>query len=250
MLETGKKLQMDKLNHKGNRLRRLDFINEPFDTVICLNADLPEHDVFSGLSHIKIIAADGAADKLIAKGILPDIIIGDLDSLNENFHDRFSLKVNSTLKSEIIGDSDQETNDFEKVLRYCVDNNLHDLLITGFHGGDLEHSLNNWSVLMRFAAQLNLCVLDKSRYCIPVYRSVTFDCHRNEIISLIPQPSVLISTKDLQWELDREELALGKREGARNKAMGEYVELNIHEGSLLLCIDERLPLKPRLGDIV
>ena len=59
---------------------------------------------------------------------------------------------------------DQDSNDFEKVLRYCRERNIDNNLIVGFHGGELEHTLNNWSVFSRYSKYMSLVIYDYDRY--------------------------------------------------------------------------------------
>ncbi|MGQ9819905.1 MAG: thiamine diphosphokinase [Candidatus Kapaibacteriales bacterium] len=184
---------------------------------------------------IPIIAADGGAIRLFNLGILPDYIVGDLDTF-----ERFGLR-SFFLKSEIVYRPSQDINDFEKALIFAIEKGFKNILITGFHGGFLEHTLNNWSVLQKYSNKLKLCVYDQKRYAIPIDFSFKFEANRNEIISIIPQPSAILRTQNLKWNLNEEILALGYREGARNFAVGKDVKVEILKGSVLLIIDARLP---------
>lgn len=210
---------------------------EKFDCIVCLNADMPTAGLFEELGGIVVIAADGAANKLAGIGIIPDYIIGDLDSFD-------SGDARLTGKSIVIGNPDQEINDFEKILRFAIENKYRRLLVTGFHGGELEHTLNNWSVFMRFARKLNLCIFDKGRYGLPAASSLKFPASPGEIISLIPQPEAIITTHNLKWQLNKEELKLGSREGARNRATGNDVSIEIHSGELLVFFESKIPFAP------
>jgi thiamine pyrophosphokinase len=66
----------------------------------------------------------------------------------------------------------------------------------------------------------------------------------NETISLIPQPIAFLKTKNLQWELNNEALELGVREGARNRAISDEIEIKIISGEILLFVNARLPFAP------
>lgn len=210
-----------------------------FDCIICLNADMPPVSLFEQLEGIEVIAADGAANKLADIGIIPDYIIGDLDSYNQG-------DTRLTGKSIVIGNPDQEINDFEKILRFAIESKYQQLLVTGFHGGELEHTMNNWSVFMRFARKMNLCIFDNGRYGLPAATSLKFRTAPDEIVSLIPQPEAIITTHNLKWRLTREELKLGSREGARNRATGNDVLIEIHSGELLIFIESRIPGAPKI----
>ncbi|MBX3044566.1 MAG: thiamine diphosphokinase [Candidatus Kapabacteria bacterium] len=221
-------------------IKELKFIESQFEAIICLNANLPDKEFYLLFNGIKIIAADGAAYKLKSLGIQPDIIIGDFDSLEPD------KLIDDFAGSEILKVSDQDSNDFEKVLKHCMKSKLKNLLITGIHGGELEHTLNNLSVLVKYCSELNFCVYDSGRYGILVSESLFFVSMPYEIISLIPQPKARLTTKNLRWELKDDVLEFGIREGARNESSGQCIEIELHEGRYLLFIDSREPSSPIL----
>ena len=207
-----------------------------FDCIICLNGEIPSKDIFDRVKNIPIFAADGAALKLLENGIEPTKIIGDLDS--------FESKNNKTIQNieeKIIKIDDQNTNDFEKILLYILTHKYYNCLIFGIDGGEYEHSLNNWSVLTKYAQKINLCIYTNGRYGFCVTQSISISLRKNEIVSLIPCPSAIISSKNLNWELNDYLLEIGMNEGARNFAFSEEVELVLQQGKYYLFIDERLP---------
>jgi thiamine pyrophosphokinase len=207
--------------------------NIKYDALVCLNATLPSKLIFGKFTYDKLLAADGAADKVFAIGIYPDAIIGDFDSLNRN-----AVPNDYDIQSFIV-DHSQETNDFEKILTYCIDNNMHNLLIFGMHGGELEHTLNNISVFKKYSSNLQMTIYDAGRIGILINDSIQLETNTNEIISLIPLPEARISTKNLKWELSNEKLELGIREGARNESIAEFIEIHVHKGELLLYFDAK-----------
>ncbi|MBI5324000.1 MAG: thiamine diphosphokinase [Ignavibacteriae bacterium] len=224
---------MDKFNYK------LTFKNDIVDSILCLDAVLPGIEFFSRFNDVPLLAADGASLKLYDLSIIPGFIIGDLDTFSSN-----PLSEQLIGKSEIIHSSEQETNDFEKSLNFCIGKGWKNIMIAGFHGGALEHTLNNWSIIKKFSRRLNLCIYDDGRYALPVYNSISFNPEMNELISIIPQPMSKMTTKGLQWELKNETLELGLREGARNIARAEVIDIELHIGEYLLFIDQRLPQFP------
>lgn len=209
-----------------------------FDSLICLDGALPKKEFYEKLGDIPFLAADGAAIQLINMDIEFKKVIGDFDTLKKNgYLDKIS-------SDKMIYLPDQEHNDFDKSLHYAESEGMKDILICGFHGGQLEHTLNNWSVFRRYSKNMNLCIYENGRYALPLYENYKFTLKKNEIISLIPQTSAVISTKGLRWNLSNEKIELGIREGARNVAIEETVEINIHNGELLVFIDSRLPYAP------
>lgn len=208
--------------------------NEQLDTVILLNGILPSREILEGLSSIPFVAADGAANALYDMGIIPDILAGDLDSV------RPDVLASAREHGMVIADPDQDINDFEKALRVAASSMWTRALVVGLHGGELEHTLNNWSVLMRHARTMQLFALDGHRVGIPVFDAFTYAAEPNEIISIIPQPRARLTTAGLQWSLIDEVLELGSREGARNRATATDVTVTVHDGSALVFVASRL----------
>mgnify|MGYP001070782861 CR=1 FL=1 len=220
-------------------IKKIEFNDVFFDCIVCLNSNLPSIHFFNQFKNVKILAADGAAIKLYKKGILADFVIGDLDSFKR------SKVIEIYNDDKVIYDESQETNDFQKVLDFAINQGSQNILVVGFHGGELEHTLNNCSILFKYKNLLNLCVFDKNRYAIPIDESVELKCKAGETISLIPLSRTIIQTHNLKWELNNEILELGKREGARNIATKDSIFLNIKKGSLLIFFDARLPFAPK-----
>ena len=61
-----------------------------------------------------IIAVDGSANKLFDLEIIPDVIIGDLDSF-QNINNK---------NIELVETPDQNKTDFRKTLEWCVEKNI------------------------------------------------------------------------------------------------------------------------------
>ena len=219
----------------------LSFDDTAFDAVICLNGDLPDTAVFELLADRPLIAADGAANLLVEAGIGPEFVVGDLDSVTPQTLERLEGL------AELVAETDQDTTDFEKSIRFAESQLWKNLLVLGIHGGDLEHTLNNWSVLMRHSRALQLTAFERGRYAIPVFESFTYDASPDELLSLIPQPLATLTTSGLVWNLENESLELGTREGGRNRAAESTVHVDVHDGSLLFFCSARLPIAPAKG---
>lgn len=220
----------------------LSFNQTSFEAAICLNGAFPDLSEFEELASIPLIAADGAANILYKQGVVPDFVVGDMDSITTDVH----LALQDA--AEFVYDPDQETNDFEKALRFAQSQLWNSIAIFGLSGLLLEHTLNNWSVLMKMAESMNLGVIDSQRIAVPMFTSFKFQPTANEILSILPQPLVKISTRGLKWNLTDAELRLGTREGARNQAVEPTIEIDIHAGSMLFFCDSRALYAPKLTD--
>ena len=210
--------------------------SESIDAIVVLNGTLPELAVLETFSSFPFIAADGAANTLVSAGVIPDILVGDLDSVREDVVEAVRTH------GMVIADPDQDSNDFEKALRVAATSLWRNVLVVGIHGGELEHTLNNWSVLMRHGRAMRIFALDGNRLGFPVYDVFSYEADHNEIISISPQPLARVTTSGLKWSLTDEVLELGSREGARNRATDSSVSITVHEGSVLVFVSSRLAL--------
>ena len=111
--------------------------------VIFANGELP--DLESARALLKaddyLIAADGGANHLLKMGILPEVVIGDLDSVGEDtLFELTSAEVEIQQYSE-----DKDETDIELALGYAVELRPSSILIVGALGGRLDQTLaNHW----------------------------------------------------------------------------------------------------------
>ncbi|MCS6807265.1 MAG: thiamine diphosphokinase [Bacteroidota bacterium] len=211
------------------------------DIVVCLNGTLPHQEDFECLRLLPIAAADGASLKLRDIGIIPQYIVGDLDSVAQE-----RIYWEQCEHVFIEEQSSQDTTDFEKTLDFVRSRGYSSIIVIGLHGGEFDHTLNNWSILMRYGKTMRIAIYDNGTTALPVYESVQFSVQPGEMLSLIPQPEATLTTHGLMWNLSNETLALGKREGARNQARHHTVTIYLHSGSFLLFLKSSLPFMPQI----
>ena len=111
--------------------------------ILIANGEFPTHK--KPLEIIKknkyIICCDGAANSLIKFGQNPNIVIGDLDSIDPN--------TAYSLIEKVIDIKDQNNNDFRKALHWISENiNLHKLFILGATGLREDHTLGNLTTFL------------------------------------------------------------------------------------------------------
>ncbi|WP_353276503.1 hypothetical protein [Wolbachia endosymbiont (group B) of Villa cingulata] len=57
-------------------------VEQEYRSIVVLNGEIPDSSFFK--QDIPVIAVDGGANKLLSIGVKPDLVIGDLDSINPN----------------------------------------------------------------------------------------------------------------------------------------------------------------------
>lgn len=198
--------------------------------LLVVDGELPATTLLEQLrtEHTPVIAADGAALRLRECGIRPDVIIGDLDTIGDEastFTDEGSV---------VIRLESQETNDLEKALAWLQDQETASLTLIGASGRATDHTLNNFSILPRFARSMRIRLIDAYSVAYMVPDMIALDVLSGDRISLIPLPSAVITTSGLAWPLHSERLETGRREGASNRAVEPRIKIQVHEGIVLV----------------
>lgn len=200
--------------------------------IIFLNGTLPATGIIRSYIEKKkiIIAADGGANSLRKIKIVPDVIIGDMDSVK-----RETVNYFRTRNTEIIRIEEQDTTDFEKSLRYCMKFGYEKIIVFGATGTRTDHTLNNFSVLQKYYRRLELKFITDDFEIFFIRKKIRFVYKKNKIISLmgVPEAKKIFST-GLKYQLKNDDLKFGQRDGALNVSISNKVGIRFQSGNLLL----------------
>lgn len=156
-----------------------------------------------------VIAADSGADACARVGIVPEAIIGDMDSL-ENQEDWAA-------KTRILKFEEQETIDFEKCL-YATEAPV--TIALGMTGKRFDHTLAGLDVLARYADKRRVILVDEEDIVLAVRGTFSFAVTAGAKVSVHPLGSVTFAHSDgLEYPLDGLTLAPGVRGGTSNVAV-------------------------------
>ena len=98
-----------------------------------------------------LICCDGAANKLIAYGLSPQLIVGDLDSLSSDIKKEYA--------SILIQSDDQESNDLTKAVHYCIEKGYSRATILGATGMREDHALGNISLMLEYYPRIEVQIV-------------------------------------------------------------------------------------------
>ena len=169
-----------------------------------------------------VVAADAGADRLLKFNIVPDWIIGDLDSISE--------KAITKLEDWTITNKDIQKTDLEKAVDYAFEKGVKEIVIIGWEGGRIDHTLA--ALGMAFDPRIKLIDDKFTVYCVDGEKRIKGK--ENTLFSLIAMPEARVSVNGARWNLEHEKLKLGGR-GIHNEIgpSGE-VTIECHSGNLLL----------------
>lgn len=197
--------------------------------VIC-NGEMPPLKLLLPLLRTKpyIICADGGANKARSFGITPHCIIGDMDSITQKTRHYYS-------SVPIIHNVDQNSTDLEKVLEHILSNNFTSATVIGATGDRPDHTMANFSILMKYDKKLSLLFFDERCTIQIVRKKIQLNAAIGQQVSLVPMGTCAgITTRGLKFPLKNESLEIGVREGLSNEATQKMVEISLKHGTLLL----------------
>lgn len=173
----------------------------------------------------RLVAADGGADRALAAGHMPELAIGDFDSLSAE--GRAALG-----PGRLHHIAEQETTDFDKALRSVA---APFVLAVGFTGARLDHTLGVLNVLGRHPDRRCL-VLGPEDVCFLAPADLVLALAPGTRLSLFPLGPVAGHSTGLRWPIDG--IAFGPLgpTGLSNEVVAPEVRLRFSTRRMLVLL--------------
>ncbi|HSL88587.1 MAG TPA: thiamine diphosphokinase [Ignavibacteriaceae bacterium] len=203
--------------------------------IILANGKPPRKQIVAFLlrkGYSTLICADGGANHARKMNLVPDYIIGDLDSISA-----ITLKYYQA-KSDIIKLSRQNDTDVEKAIKLAISKQFDEAVLLGVTGDRLDHTFCNLGIVLKF--------FDKIRCMIIAENSILFPLSKLNIIKSIPGETISlygfnkktkISTAGLKYSLSKTALPFGERESTSNVSISNTLKISIKGGIIFLIRD-------------
>ena len=191
-----------------------------------------------------LICADGGADAAIAAGRLPDVIVGDLDSVSKE-----TLAVCRKNRVEIVSYlREKDETDLQLAVKRAekkcleakpLDQEGSNIYIYGAFGGRLDHLLGNLVLALAYADR-GICLRykDPAQEAWVIWKRTEIFGKIGQNISLLPYGgSVCVSTDGLKYTMDHDELFMDSPRGISNEFKEKKCVLEVHRGKLLVILN-------------
>ena len=169
-------------------------MNEKKNVSVILNGQMPTDDtIINQITNSDyIIAVDGSANKLFDLEIIPDVIIGDLDSL-QNIKNK---------DIELVETPDQNKTDFRKTLEWCIEKNILNISIFGISGESEDHFLGNYYTLSDFGEKISWKAFTDFSVISPCVGNKKFESFKGQKVSLFcMKGSSTVNSENLEYPL-------------------------------------------------
>jgi thiamine pyrophosphokinase len=179
-----------------------------------------------------LIAADGGAKYFVNTGLTPQVVIGDMDSVDSDM-----WKYNSGIEYIRYPEA-KDKSDTELAVEYALGRGCKQVILLAATGGRLDHTLGNVALLASHPGQVaifdgtsTLVAVDKSEKCI---------LHGNvgTRVSLVPygDGSSRVRTNGLKYAL-RDECLNSATHGLSNELSRTETCICVSNGILLVYIE-------------
>ncbi|HBG15354.1 MAG TPA: thiamine diphosphokinase [Firmicutes bacterium] len=185
-----------------------------------------------------LMAVDGGGKPLYDLGYIPNIMLGDFDSLPPRYREFFADKGAELFTYQ----REKDWTDLELGMDLALSRKIEEIQVFGGLGGRLDHTLANLSLLYKAKLQKTEAIMIGSE------QIVTFLAPKEHIIitpfldghfSLLPYSSTVkgVSIAGAKYPLRNVTIELGSTRGVHNEFIATPVEIQIDSGYLLLIVE-------------
>jgi thiamine pyrophosphokinase len=181
-----------------------------------------------------VVAADGGADALAVAGVLPSVLVGDLDSISVQ-----ALQDLQARGVEVVSlPTAKDETDTEAALRLAVERGATDITVLNALGGPrLDHLLGNLLLLTApWLTNVRVKLVEGLHEVFLVRSDASVSGRAGDLVSLLPLTSSVedVRTEGLLYRLSGEPLLQGRTRGVSNEMTGDRARVTHGAGDLLL----------------
>ena len=180
-----------------------------------------------------IICVDGGACHLRNLNIVPDILIGDFDSISAEDYAAFANAGAETVRFP----REKDATDTELALELAVERGCRSIVMLGALGTRLDHSLANVFLLKRLLASgVKGIIADEHNEVELIDKSICIKRENGVKVSLLPVCGAVtgVTTSGLYYPLADATVEFGSTWGVSNEFSGDTAYVTIKDGLLLV----------------
>ncbi len=187
----------------------------------------------SELKPAEIICADSGAGYLRAIGIVPHVIIGDMDSLSPDMLEYFKERGSRIIRFPA-GKSETDT---QLALEYAFGIAPDEIYVFGAFGTRIDHTLANVSLLaLGLEKGIQIKLIDEWCETFIVNRECTIEGEPGQTVSLLPLSDMVtgITIDGFEYPLKDGAMEIGTPYGVSNRLIAARGVISVKTGHLLV----------------
>lgn len=205
---------------------------------IILNGEIKNYNYIKNIinknNYDYIVCADGGANHSYNMGIIPDYIIGDLDSIYSEIIEFYKLK---DVKFEKFPSKKDET-DTEICVYLASKLNAKEIDFIGALGGRLDHMIANINLLyyVRNKGIYTKIISEHEEIYIAINEEISINGDIGDTISVIPLNGDAkgVTLENLEYPLNNYDMKFYLPLGISNVMLDEKCSVKVEQGSLII----------------
>lgn len=185
-----------------------------------------------------LIAADRGAAYLYSSGLIPDLLLGDFDSLSPDLLPILQKRCRQYLSFPC----DKDYSDLELALRAAHKIGLSKAILAAALYGRLDHCLFNVISILQLADELNIeasLVAPNCQICQLKQKSRSWNGCCGRLLSIIPLDNeVEVSLIGAKWPLEHSLLQRSSTRGLSNVITDNKAVLTCHRGRIIAVLSD------------
>lgn len=180
-----------------------------------------------------IICADGGAKHLLKINILPHMIVGDLDSIDEDAKKKFEDSNVVFYKFP----KKKDYTDTELAIEYAIKKGATEIIFLGAIGSRMDHTLANITLLLPLLKKgVKGKIVNEHNEIMVVNKEMEIEGAIGDLLSIVPLTPKIegVTLKGLEYPLDDETILMGSSIGISNKFVGRKATISVRKGNVLL----------------
>jgi thiamine pyrophosphokinase len=197
--------------------------------LVVANGEAPSQSLLRELADEAelVIGADGGTLAVLAAHVEPDVVTGDLDSLDSAIRAHLG-------PDRLVLDANPDRTDLQKAIDLALARGAKEVTVVGFGGARADHALANLSVLVLYRGICRMRLVDDLFEICLVDGQVEFEAEAGTVVSLVALGRCEgVTTRGLRWDLEDYPLAFSPY-GVHNEVVRNPATVSVREGDLLL----------------
>lgn len=207
-------------------------------TLLVANGDIDDLEWLALLAESaeRVIGVDGGTHYLYRTGVVPDLVVGDFDSISAELHDWIMSNGVTTVPFP----REKDQSDLELAIAVAARHSTAPIIIVGVFGGRIDQTIANVTLLASPMLRGRVASIVTKHEQLKMLGEGKHDIQAvvGDTLSFIPCYSDVhfTSTTGLKWNLVNSTLKIGTSRGISNVVENAHIEIEISRGTVLCSI--------------
>lgn len=208
-------------------------IKTGYNIAIFANGRLSDKFIHDASNYDYLIATDIASLKLIKAGFIPDLAIGDFDSVSANDFRMLKNKISNVR----VFPAEKNFTDLDLAVKEAIRLTPLSIDMYGVTGSRLDHFLAAINLLDVIEnAGIKGIIIDDNNQLFIVHKKAVLEKDENlPYLSLIPfSGNALVSVKGVRFKLNRKQIEHSQTLAISNEITEKLCQITVHQGKIFV----------------